>query len=201
MEDVPSVAPSTGADSGASQPSGNAELPFVGAATVAASIGSGSSPSGDGGTAPRGRGRPPIHGLYSKAAGSDGKNPVRQPVGGNPVEPPRAPRPSLPPGLVAKIAKAGAGLADQYGRNKIKAAAIKAGVSESVAAPVIESAALSPEMKELLGELAPHALAEHGLDPSISPTGCMVTIMGMWFLGVQSAAATFQDPKASTDAN
>jgi hypothetical protein len=93
-------------------------------------------------------------------------------------------------------------VADQYGRNKVKSAAIAAGVSESVAAPVIESAALSPEMKELVAELAPHALAEHGLDPSISPTGCIVTIMGMWFLGVQSAAATFKDTeKPASNAN
>lgn len=93
---------------------------------------------------------------------------------------------------MAKIARAGAGLADQYGRNKVKAAAIAAGVDQSVAAPVIEGAALSPEMRDILGELAPHVLAEHGMDPEISPTGCAVAILGTWFLGVHTACATFK---------
>ena len=92
-------------------------------------------------------------------------------------------------------------MADQYGRNKIKAAAIAAGVSETVAAPVISGAALSQEMKDLVGELAPHALAEHGMDPEISPTGCILAIMGTWFLGVHSAAAAFKEPNKAPDAN
>lgn len=84
-------------------------------------------------------------------------------------------------------------MADQWGRNRVKAAALAAEVPENLAAPVIDSAALNPEMVELFGELAPHALAEHGMDPSVSPTGCMVAIAGMWMMGVQSAVAAMKE--------
>lgn len=120
---------------------------------------------------------------------------VATPSGGAPV-------PRLPPGLVVRIAKAGAKVADQWGRNRVKAAAVAADVPEKLAAPVIDSAALNPEMADLFGELAPHALAEHGMDPSVSPTGCMVAIAGMWLLGVQQAVAAMKaaapqpEPKA-----
>lgn len=84
-------------------------------------------------------------------------------------------------------------MADQWGRNRVKAAAIAAEVPEKLAQPVIDSAALNPEMADLFGELAPHALAEHGMDPSVSPTGCMVAIAGMWLLGVQTAVASLKE--------
>lgn len=60
---------------------------------------------------------------------------------------------------------------------------------------MVAGAALSPEMKDLVGELAPHAMAECGLDPSVSPTGCLAGIFGIWFLGVQSACAALKGPE------
>src|SRR4051794_35968309 len=52
-------------------------------------------------------GRPPSHGLYSKAAGSDGKNPVRLPrqgeVPGTQMDPEPAPRVIIPPDLLTKV--------------------------------------------------------------------------------------------------
>lgn len=74
-----------------------------------------------------------------------------------------------------------------------------ADVPEKLAAPVVESAALNPEMADLFGELAPHALAEHGMDPSVSPTGCMVAIAGMWLLGVQQAVAAMKAASPQPD--
>jgi len=83
-------------------------------------------------------------------------------------------------------------VADQWGRNRVKAAAIEAKVDPAVAAPIVDSAAMNPEMVDLVGELAPHVLAEHGLDPAVSPTGCIVGIVGAWFLGVQSACSSLR---------
>jgi hypothetical protein len=100
---------------------------------------------------------------------------------------------------VARIAKAGAKVADQWGRNRVKAAAIEAKVDPAVAAPIVDSAAMNPEMVDLVGELAPHVLAEHGLDPAVSPTGCIVGIVGAWFLGVQSACSSLRSAAAKPD--
>jgi uncharacterized membrane protein len=56
-------------------------------------------------------------------------------------------------------------------------------------------------MKDLVGELAPHAMAECGMDPAVSPTGCLVGIFGVWFLGVQSACAALKGPEKDPGAN
>lgn len=84
-------------------------------------------------------------------------------------------------------------MADQWGRNKVKAAAVAAQVPEKLAQPVIDSAALNPEMAELFADLTPHALAEHGLDPAVSPTGCMVAIGIAWFVGVHMATESMKE--------
>ena len=81
-------------------------------------------------------------------------------------------------------------MADRWGKNRVKTAAIRAGVPENAAAPVVEAAGLTPEMKELFGELTPHALAEMGMDPNVSPLGCMLVMGGLWGLGVYEACAS-----------
>jgi len=132
-------------------------------------------------------GRPPIHGLYSKKNGSDGHTAAR-PCAVAAVEKPAdgIPRAPLPPGLVGKVAKAVADMAEQWGINKVKGAAIKGGVPEDVAAPMVANAKLGETNKELIGELAPHAMAEWGADPAISPTAVIGGILGVWFMGIQS---------------
>lgn len=90
-------------------------------------------------------------------------------------------------------------MADQWGRNRIKAVAIRAKVDPKLAEPVIEGASLSQELKDLFGELAPHALAEHGLDPSVSPTGCMLGIAGMWGIGLWQACASLEAAGKATE--
>lgn len=90
-------------------------------------------------------------------------------------------------------------MADQWGRNRVKAAAIEAKVDPLVAGPIVDSAGMNPEMVDLVGELAPHVLAEHGLDPAVSPTGCIVGIVGAWFLGVQSACSSLKAAAAKPE--
>lgn len=107
----------------------------------------------------------------------------------------------MPPALLGRIAKAGTALVEQLGSNLLKSRAIAAGISEDEARPVIDSTKLAPELKELVADLTPEALKEWGMDPSVSPTGCIFGIFGVWGGGVFAACQTFDSERKRKEEN
>lgn len=127
----------------------------------------------------RPRGRPPTHGLFSRAAGSDGKSRARvapvageplaapgpatlPPDGGAPLGPPGdGPRVRLPPHLVARLAKIPWAELDKLGKAWLREKSI--GIPESLK-PEVESlvaaTGFSPDELELLCEITPLVLEE-----------------------------------------
>jgi len=123
---------------------------------------------------PERRGRPATHGLYSKAAGSNGKNPVK-PIGqgalaqteAQPLPPVRR---SIPPGLLARVTKQALSTAENFALLKLATVAAKAGLDKEDIEPQIKQAALGEENKAILADLAPHICDEWGIDPELSPS-------------------------------
>lgn len=161
----------------------------------------------------RGPGRPPKHGRYSRAAGSDGKKPVRlapgdgeplaepgpAPVapdagdGGNPLGEPRLVR--LPASLVARLAKIPWAKLDKLGRDWLRAKAGK--LPETLRADadkLIEATGFSPEELEILCEITPLVLEEWemGGGEFFTPTTALGIILAFKGLDVFNAARTLE---------
>ena len=136
-------------------------------------------------------GRPPIHGLYSKSAGSDGKHPVRSPgeeeIPPAHVETGLGVRACIPPDMLAEIVQEGLVFAETYAQSKIEAVAIKAGLEKAHIIPQLQQAQISPKRKELLGKLAPLVLEEWGIDPQMSPTLAAGVLLGPPMFAAASA--------------
>jgi len=139
-------------------------------------------------------GRPPVHGRYSKAAGSDGKNPVPLP-GAEAISAPEAngfaPEPAsrviIPPDLFAQVVQESLTLAETFASTKLEAVAHKAGLTQGDITPQLRQAALGDRRKEIIGKLAPMALEEWGLDPELSPTAAIGVLLVPWAFGATSA--------------
>lgn len=142
----------------------------------------------------RRRGRPPVHGLYSRAAGSDGKHPVlppgAEPLSAAEVEIPGDSRISIPKDVLSKIVSQTLGAAESWAGWKITAMAKKAGLTTADISPQLERAQIPDESKQLVAELAPLALQEWGLDPQISPSAAIGVILVPWAFASVSAYFT-----------
>lgn len=146
---------------------------------------------------PKRLGRPPTHGRYTRAAGSDGKNPVApaaapaalQAEGVDPSPGPDADV-SLPPDLLAKVVSEGLGAAEAFAAGKIESAARMAGLTADEIAPQLDQARIGDKRKQLVGELTPLALQEWGVDPKMSPSGAIMLILGPWAVGAFTSYKT-----------
>ncbi len=139
-------------------------------------------------------GRPPVHGRYSKAAGSDGKNPAPLPGPETmaPVESPGlAPEPQasviVPPDLFAEVVRESLTLIETFAGTKLESIARQAGLTHGDITPQLRQAALGDRRKELIGKLAPLALDEWGIDPELSPTAAIGVLLVPWAFGATSA--------------
>jgi hypothetical protein len=168
---------------------------------LAASVATEPSPdngaSGSGGTATPGRkpGRPPIHGLYSQAAGSDGKHPAK----GNGQEelPPAQVETDLPladlipPDLFAAVIQETLTGAEAYAQSKIEIVALQAGLTQADIVPQLRQAHLSPAKKELIGRLTPAAAQELGLNiQNLSPCAIIGLLLAPTVFSASSAYLT-----------
>lgn len=139
-------------------------------------------------------GRPLIHGLYSKAAGSDGKNPVRATgetqMGANQVDGGPVPRVVIPPGLLSSVIQETLTLSETFAQSKLEEKALAAGLSQAEIEPQLKRAALGPGRKKLLGDLTPLIAKEWGIDPEISPTAAALTLLVPPMFGAASAYMT-----------
>src|SRR6266850_809133 len=142
-------------------------------------------------------GRPPVHGRYSRAAGSDGKNPVPMP-GPESLPAPEvtglAPEPEarivIPPDLLSEVVRETLNLAEVFASTRIEAAALKAGLTQGDISPQLRQAALGDRRKELIGKLTPLALEEWGMDPELSPTAAIGVMLLPWAFAATSAYYT-----------
>lgn len=142
----------------------------------------------------RRRGRPPTHGLYSRAAGSDGKHAV-PPPGQESLSPaemaaPGDARISIPADVLSKIVSTTLGAAESWASWKITGMAKKAGLSAGDISPQLERARIPEESKAVVAELAPLALQEWGFDPQISPSAAIGVILVPWVFASVSAYFT-----------
>jgi hypothetical protein len=146
-------------------------------------------------------GRPPIHGRYSKAAGSDGKNPVKvgraSPVAQvgnglaqpeNPVETP--PRVVIPEYLLARVVKEALTLTENAVSNAIEGKARAAGLTDEEIATQIGQAQLGEDRKQLVAELMPFVLEEYGVNSQLSPTLAVSLVLAPWAFGSYTAFTT-----------
>lgn len=161
----------------------------------------------------RGPGRPPKHGRYSRAAGSDGKKPVRlapgdgeplaepgpDPVapdagdGGNPLGQPRLVR--LPPALVARLAKIPWAKLDRLGREWLRAKSLKLPDNlRADADKLIEATGFSEEELEILCEITPLVMEEWELGGGefFTPTTALALILAFKALDIFNAARTLE---------
>jgi len=164
------------------------------------------SATGDAGSASGAgrRGRPPIHGLYSKAAGSDGKNPARpqlatEPLPGGdtlqetamvtgPVGP--SPRVTIPPDLLSKVIAESLTLAETGIGAALEGQGKLAGLSTEEIAPQLKRAQLGDGRKQVLADLAPYVAMEWGVDVEVSPTIAALLIVVPWAGGAAMAYFT-----------
>lgn len=139
------------------------------------------------------RGRPPTHGLYSKAMGSNGKNPVKTPgpgplaenqVAGGPASPPRV---VVPPELLAKVVKETLTLTENFAGAKIREAGQAAGLTLPEIQPQLDQAQLGETRKGIVADLTPYALKEWGLEPEMSPTVAICFLLAPWSFGAYTA--------------
>lgn len=168
---------------------------------LAASVASDHSPEsgapGSGGTATPGRkpGRPPIHGLYSQAAGSDGKHPAKP--NGEEQFPPAQVETDLPladlipPELFAAVVQETLTGAETFAQLKIQTVALKAGLTQADIITQLRQAQLSPAKKELIGRLTPLAAQELGLNiQNLSPCAIIGALLLPTTLAATSAYLT-----------
>ena len=170
------------------------------AAQIAAQEGAGTAPE----TVPgdpkgRARGRPPVHGGFSKANGSDGKRrvPVDFPGAGAPDNPGEIPagqlenRPQpgvvIPADLLTKVIGEGLHFVEAYAAGKIRTVATAAGLTEAEIAPQLAQAELGERRKGMVADLIPMAMQEHGMEASMSPTTAIFLLIAPWGVGASSA--------------
>jgi hypothetical protein len=126
-------------------------------------------------------GRPIIHGKYSQANGSDGKNPV-QTVGGEPIpalEVDGGPESTivLPPHLLAECVQEALTIVEGVTQTKVEAVAVRAGLTPAEVQPYLREAIIGDKRKALLGKLTPLIFREWGMDANVSPTAAAVTLL------------------------
>lgn len=161
----------------------------------------------------RGPGRPPKHGRYSRAAGSNGKSPVRvapadgEPVAdagsapvpaeggdaGDPLGQPRLVR--LPPALVARLARIPWAKLDKLGRDWLRSKSAKLpDTLRPQAEKLIEATGFSPDELEILCEITPLVLEEWELGGGefFTPTTALGIIVAFKGLDVFNAARTLE---------
>ena len=143
-------------------------------------------------------GRPPIHGRYSRANGSDGKNPVGEIPAKAEVKTDEgsggaaaAVGLSSVLGLVVKSALDGveSGVCD-----KLRRLGSSAGLTTGEISDCVERAKLGEIRKQAVVDLAPAIAAEWGLDPKVSPTLAAAAVLSPWgvgaYLSLKSLAET-----------
>lgn len=170
------------------------------AAEIAAQTGAGTAPGPVQGVATGGtRGRPPKHGGYSKANGSDGKRRVSVDFPGegardNSGEIPAGQlesRPErsvvIPADLLSKVIGEGLHFVESYAQGKIRTVAQAAGLTDAEIAPQLAQAELGERRKGMVAELVPMAMQEHGMETSMSPTTAILLLMAPWGFGASSA--------------
>ena len=152
-------------------------------------------------------GRPPTHGRYTKAAGSNGKKPVKfgaapadtsaappaaggSPLPETPLASPASPRVTVPADLLARVVKQALTVAENVLSNKISAKAIAAGLTDAEIEPQLEQCRLIEAQKDMVADLAPYVLEEWGVDAQVSPTVAVCLVLGPWLYGAVSAYST-----------
>lgn len=151
-------------------------------------------------------GRPPTHGRYSKAAGSDGKNPVPlpgpEPVPAVEMESPVRSLVNIPPDLLSKIVGETLSLGETYAAYKLEAIADKAGLTCAEIQPQLERTQMGEQRKAIIADLTPLALQEWGLDPRLSPTAAIGLMLGPWLaasVGAYFTLATLAAERLALD--
>lgn len=139
-------------------------------------------------------GRPPTHGLYSKAAGSDGKKAVKvrppppaaesaAPVAGGNALPtmeaatPTAPRVVVPDALLSRVVRRAIETAERVATTKLAQKASAAGLTRGEIEPQLEDVRFTDNEKDSLEELTPLILEEWGIDPQVSPSAVAAAIL------------------------
>lgn len=211
MAENPTGAENTSPGNGAS----GAQPDFAALASEIAGGVGGSVPALPDSVAPpkRGPGRPPKHGRYSRAAGSNGKSPVRitpgdgEPVAhagpapvpadggdaGNPLGEPRLVR--LPPALVARLARIPWAKLDKLGRDWLRSKSAKLpDTLRPEAEKLIEATGFSPDELEILCEITPLVLEEWELGGGefFTPTTALGIIVAFKALDVFNASRTLE---------
>lgn len=136
-------------------------------------------------------GRPPIHGLYSKSAGSDGKHPVLPPgaqtlpedggsVGVDLFE-------ALPEDLVTEVIQEGIVTGENFAQHAIETKATMAGLNQSQVVAQLKAAQLSPKKKELVAKLTPYAAKEIGCELKMSAVGAILFLLAPTAFAATSA--------------
>ena len=139
-------------------------------------------------------GRPPVHGLYSKAAGSDGKHPVPPPgqetgpegdgsVGIDLLE-------ALPEDIVTEVIHEGIVTGESALQHAIEGKATLAGLNQSQIVAQLKAAQVSPKKKELVARLTPYAAKELGMELKMSPVAAILFLLAPTALAGASAYLT-----------
>src|SRR5258706_8139859 len=138
--------------------------------------------AGDGAANPKRPGRPPTHGRYSKAAGSDGKNPVTvngtEPVSEIQAQALPETRVVIPPDLVSQVVQEGLTLGEKFAAFKLTHVAKLAGLTQSEIETQLEQGQLGDSRKKLISDLTPYVFEEWGIDPELSPTTAILLLVG-----------------------
>lgn len=139
-------------------------------------------------TPPRGPGRPAVHGLYSKAAGSDGKKPVRPPTVAE-VEraKPAADSVGLSETDVRELAGELLALCDDTAAGWLRIQAAKAKVPDADAEKIISASRLGDRRTKWIAKLIPACVKEWGIEGQVSPTTALALMVGLWGLGIWRA--------------
>lgn len=182
--------PETGATGGAGGGGGGLaadianEFGAVGAAGAAATA---AKPKNKGG-------RPPIHGRYAKAAGSDGKNPVPDAgpgtVAADEMESGGGAGVVVPPDVLAGIVRSSLEAVSGSVVDLIRKAGAGAGLTADELRPQLERAQIGDRRIDVLVSLAPDICREWGLDPSLSPSTAAGLILAPWGFGAYTAFTT-----------
>lgn len=98
-------------------------------------------------------------------------------------------RVTLPPDLLTKVVQEGLTAAEALISSKIEGQALRAGLTHADIAPQLEQTKLGDRRRAIVAELVPLALAEHGLDPEMSPTTALGLVLVPWGFGAYTAYA------------
>ena len=142
---------------------------------------------------PRPPGRPPTHGLYSKAAGSDGKRPVR------PLTPqeigqvaPATDAGGLSEADVQSLAAELLAIADEAAAGWLRIQAAKAKVPAAETESIVAASRLGERRTKWMAKLVPLCVREWGMQGQVSPTTAFALMMGLWAAGIWRATMLLQ---------